>query len=968
MNIKFPAVNSLQKLVIFLLFLMVNVGFSQSSCPNSDFESGTLTGWQGAVGVCCPINATTAGIVTGRHTIMSGTGTDPNTCDVVTVVAPGGLYSARLGNDGSGAQAEKLSYSITVSAANALFIYKYAVVLEDPGHLPSEQPRFQIRVLDATGTLIDPICGEYTVVSGDNIPGFQTCFGSIRYKDWTTVGLDLTSYIGQTITIEFATGDCDLGGHYGYAYVDAYCSPLQISSTYCTGSFAAVLTAPIGFTYLWNTGATTQSINVNNPNAGLTYTCLLTSVTGCTVNISTNLTLFDPIANFTITNTCYDAAIFQNTTALPFGTILDTFSWNFGDGTTANIENPTHIFSAPGTYNVTFTISNALGCTSTTTYPVTVYQSPTASINYTGGNFCTYVTTPQTVNLTGTNLYLGGTFISTAGLTLDATTGAITPSTSIPGNYVVSYTIPTANGCSVPPSTVNVTITLAPTATILYPNSPYCGNLTAPQSVLLNGTSSYTGGAFTSTPGLTIDSVTGAITPSTSSSGTYIVTYTVPAVGGCTSFPVTTSVTIISYPTAAFTYAGTPFCTSLNALQPASISGTFTFSGGVYSAPTGLSLNSVTGEINPSLSLPGTYIVTYTIPSIPNCTLSPVTTSVTITNLPSAALSYGTPFCRDVTTPQPVNLSGTFAYTNGVYTATPTGLVINSTTGAITPSASNAGTYVITYTIPATAGCAAIPVTTTVVINPLPEPTLVDGDICFNANGVLVRPYSFVSGLTIFSYSFEWFFNGALIAGANQSYYTANAVGNYSVVATNLLTGCKNSPVVGSVIAAQMATDFYTSIDDTFTDNNVMTVIVQGGTGPFYYQLDNGPLQTSNVFYQVPSGVHTVTITDDTNCTVLTKPVTVMGYPKFFTPNGDGPNEYWNIYYYNNLPEAQVFIFDRTGKFLKQIDPRGNGWDGLYNGSQVPATDYWFLVKYKENNLNGVREEREFRAHFALKR
>ena len=147
-----------------------------------------------------------------------------------------------------------------------------------------------------------------------------------------------------------------------------------------------------------------------------------------------------------------------------------------------------------------------------------------------------------------------------------------------------------------------------------------------------------------------------------------------------------------------------------------------------------------------------------------------------------------------------------------------------------------------------------------------------------------------------------------------------------------------------------------------------MTVVVIGGSGPFYYQLDNGPLQTSNVFNQIPSGIHTITITDDTNCTQISKLITVMGYPKFFTPNGDGNNDFWNIYAYNNLSESQVFIFNREGKFLKQFNPIGNGWDGTYNGELVPATDYWFLVKYKENNLNGVKEDREFRAHFSLKR
>ncbi len=780
---------------ILVLFVKTSIFSQQSSCPNSDFEMGNFSGWQGETGNCCPINTSGSAIISGRHTIMSGTGTDPNTCGNVTVVAPGGLYSARLGNDNTNAEAEKLTYSLNVSASNSLFIYKYAVVLEDPGHDPADQPRFQIRVLNSSGTLIDPVCGAYTVVSGSSIPGFQTCNDVIRYKNWTTVGLNLSSYIGQTITIEFATGDCSLGAHFGYAYVDAYCSPLQISSTYCTGSFAAVLTAPIGFTYLWNTGETTQSINVNNPNAGLTYNCLLTSVTGCTVNISTALTLFDPVADFSITNTCYDNAIFSNTTSLPSGTVLDNFLWDFGDGTTSTLENPSHNYANPGTYNVTFTISNALGCSDYVTQSITVIKSPTAQINYSQSAYCTSITSPQMVVLTGTNSYIGGTFAAPVGLSLDTNTGSIVPSTSTSGNYSISYTIPTVNGCTVPPVTTTVVITQLPSATISY-NSPYCKDILVSQSVAINGTSAYLGGTFTSSAGL----------------------------------------------------------------------------------------------------------------------------------------------------------------------------IINSSSGAINPSSSNSGTYLVTYTIPSTGGCPAIPVTDSVVINPLPNPILTNGDICYDSHGNLARNYIFNTGLSSSLYTFKWYYNGSIITGATNNSYTATAIGNYAVIVTTIATGCASSQVYATVVSAQMASDFIVNIEDNFTENNIITVLVQGGTGPFYFQMDNGTFQTSNVFNQIPYGVHTVTITDETNCTIISKEIIVMGYPKFFTPNGDGLNEFWNIYYFNNLPESQIYIYDRYGKFLKQISSIGIGWDGTYEGAIMPATDYWFVVKYLNYNLNGGPELKEFKAHFTLKR
>lgn len=116
-------------------------------CPNLGFEQGDFSHWEGGIGFCCPINVGGSIIIPERQTIMSGSGTDPYTDDAISVVAPGGgSYSVRLGNPLTGAEAERLSYVMQVDASNALFVYRYAVVLEDPFHDPEEQPRFEIRI------------------------------------------------------------------------------------------------------------------------------------------------------------------------------------------------------------------------------------------------------------------------------------------------------------------------------------------------------------------------------------------------------------------------------------------------------------------------------------------------------------------------------------------------------------------------------------------------------------------------------------------------------------------------------------------------------------------------------------------------------------------------------------------------------------------------------------------------------
>ena len=93
-----------------------------------------------------------------------------------------------------------------------------------------------------------------------------------------------------------------------------------------------------------------------------------------------------------------------------------------------------------------------------------------------------------------------------------------------------------------------------------------------------------------------------------------------------------------------------------------------------------------------------------------------------------------------------------------------------------------------------------------------------------------------------------------------------------------------------------------------------------------------------------------------------------MDYPHYFTPNGDGYNETWQIYGISDQPDAVIYIFDRYGKLIKQLSPMGEGWDGTYNGNPLPTSDYWFTVEYREPGTSQETAKKQFRAHFTLKR
>jgi gliding motility-associated-like protein len=445
--------------------------------------------------------------------------------------------------------------------------------------------------------------------------------------------------------------------------------------------------------------------------------------------------------------------------------------------------------SAVGDYTVTYVIPATGGCPEVpVTTTVTITELPTAGISY-SGPYCNSQGV-QSVTLTGTGDYETGSYSSSAGLSIDALTGEIDPSNSVPDTYTVTYTIAAAGGCDEVTAQATVTITSGPTASISYAG-PYCDNETA-QSVTLAGTGAYLGGEFSADPaGLTINTADGTINPSTSTPGTYTVTYMIPEGGGCPEVPVTTTVTITELPTAGISYSG-PYCNS-QGVQSVTLTGTGDYETGSYSSSAGLSIDALTGEIDPSNSVPDTYTVTYTIAAAGGCDEVTAQATVTITEGPTASISYAGPYC-DNETAQSVTLTGTGAYLGGEFSADPAGLTINTADGTINPSTSTPGTYTVTYMIPEGGGCPEVPVTTTVTINATPVFNLsgTDPTVCNASDGEVV-----ISGLELnAAYSVQYTQNTAIQGpfvltsdGFGEIVITGLPAGNYADF-TLTLNGC----------------------------------------------------------------------------------------------------------------------------------------------------------------------------------
>lgn len=223
------------------------------------------------------------GVINGRHTVLDQQGEDPVVGEKLKFLPQGVNRVVRLGNWEIGAEAESVTYHFKVDRERPVLLLNFAVVLEDPDHEYVAQPRFVMRVSDKNGDLVES-CTEYDVRAGGDVDGFQTVIyrnSTVRWRDWTSVGLNLSAYAGEELQVSFITYDCEHYGHFGYAYFYAGCIPARLSLADCAGE-EFELKAPDHFaSYLWSDGQTSNTVRWSKNNGDRPISCELTSATGC---------------------------------------------------------------------------------------------------------------------------------------------------------------------------------------------------------------------------------------------------------------------------------------------------------------------------------------------------------------------------------------------------------------------------------------------------------------------------------------------------------------------------------------------------------------------------------------------------------------------------------------------------------------------------------------------------------------
>lgn len=243
------------------------------------------------------------------------------------------------------------------------------------------------------------------------------------------------------------------------------------------------------------------------------------------------------------------------------------------------------------------------------------------------------------------------------------------------------------------------------------------------------------------------------------------------------------------------------------------------------------------------------------------------------------------------------------------------------------------------------------------IVEPIPKiKTLENKILCEGELSIVLTPGILPPAL-INDFSYLW------STGETTPSISINKEGNYNVTVTNKsnCSSVENFEITLSYLAR--INDII--IKDLKPQNEVFVDVINPDEYKYMIQFQNGSatvLQDYPIFENIPGGVHELIIENNQGCGQVRKQIVVLQAPAFFTPNGDGYNDYWNIKGINATIDQTtlIYIFDRYGKFLKQLSPSGSGWDGTFNKFPLPSDDYWYTVK-----LEGGRESK---GHFSLKR
>jgi gliding motility-associated-like protein len=803
-----------------------------------------------------------------------------------------------------------------------------------------------------------------------------------------------------TYTLSYVSGaGCVSNNATGTITVNPVASVTVNSDTICDGNSTTLIATPSipGGTFLWNNGATTQSITVS-PNTTTTYTVDYTSAAGCSSAQAIGIVTVNPSPVLTVNNATICSGQTANLTAvssLPLG----VFTWNPGGMTSSSVQ-----VSPVQTTSYTVTFNSNLNCPSApATAIVTVNPTPTVTIiddticNGSAGTLNTTVSVP------------GGTYLWNPG-------GSTAQNLTVSPNTTTSYSLVYSTGANCSSAAVTGIITVNPIPTLI---------TTLASPTLCSG-DAVSIGLNSNTPGSVISwtTVESQVTGATSGSGTNIndvinsintntgnVTYTIISqANNCNSLPQNVMVTV--YPIPNITLLNDTICqgeqATLNAI-PDVQGGTFIWSYNAlatqsitlspnqstsynvlydYNGCVNTASASIVVNVIPSVTLNsgnicfGDSLLLTANPSIPggtfnwnpggigpqsimatpnsttsisvdytlnNCTSQLATSNITVTQLPVIVMD-DTTICQG----QAATMTAIPNQPGGIFSWSPGGP--GPQTAVFTPASTTA--ISVTYTLN---GCSSDSVMRNVFVNPLPVANVISPSV----SGCLPLTYVFHADTTVAHDYFTWNLNGNSFTGDSIN-GTVAGPGCQNITLTNTLNGCSTSNTYLDYLCPEAApiASFDASIG-YFTEPNQSVSFINSSAGAVTYNwlFGDGGFSTTESpqhnFSGIGSGGTTVWLyaysnlgcVDSTSKDIPFQDGLIYYIPNTFTPDGDIYNNTFKPIFTSGFDpfNYSLQIYDRWGELIFESLNPTFGWDGTYglNGNLIQIGTYSYRVRFK---------------------
>jgi len=539
--------------------------------------------------------------------------------------------------------------------------------------------------------------------------------------------------------------------------------------------------------YSWNfgdagTSSTTSPVHAYANAGSYTVTLIATTAFGC-MDTTTGVVMVDSIPNaaFTSTVECIgDSTVFTNNST---GSV-STWQWNFGDASTGTSQSPSHLYSAPGTYNVTLTATNFAGCSHFVTQPVIVNLVPVAAFATT--TVCEGQATAFTDQTSGTPISWNWDF---GDATPAGTAQNPAHSYAVAGTYTATLIAAAGSGCA---DTTSATVTVNPIPTAAFTHVSVCAN----DTTFFNSTSLGAPNTFFWDFGDGNTDNTNNPAPSHIyvNGGSYNVTLTAGyAATGCTHS--------IVIPVTVFPRTVPSFTSNVPCLG-----GATNFSDATTNAPTTWTWNFGDGSPtdatqNPAhtYTAPGIYPVTLITQNTFGCVDS-ITTNVQVYPLPVADFSADT-VCEGYTSAFSDSSISASAWSWDFGDATPAGTAQHPTHVYLSQ-----GTYNVTLIVTSPNGCFDT-ITQPVIVNPNPVSAFSASMACHTYSTLYTD-----NSTSAVSWSWDFGDGSPLSTNTSPSYIFANpGTYNSTLIVTNVF-GCTDTSTQAVTVLPQPQAGFVSNV------------------------------------------------------------------------------------------------------------------------------------------------------------